>query len=259
VSAPAPLLPRGQRPVAIITGAARRVGRATALELAKAGCDTVITYRQSAQEAAGTLQDIRALGVDAFAEQLDLSDPVAVEALARRWAQSLPRADILVHNASEYGATPLADITPEYALRHYRVNALAPLLLSQRLAPLLARSTLPGGGAIVAMCDIMGLGRPRKNYTAYGMSKAALAEMVTALARELAPSVRVNGVAPGVVTFPEQGEDADPKMQAAYLSRVPLARAGTPEDAAEAVRWLALDARYTTGEIIRIDGGRWVT
>ena len=79
------------------------------------------------------------------------------------------------------------------------------------------------------------------------------------LARELAPRVRVNCVAPGVVAFPGRGRESDPESQAVYLKRVPMGRAGTPEDAAEAVRWLALDARYTTGQVVRVDGGRWIT
>jgi pteridine reductase len=108
------------------------------------------------------------------------------------------------------------------------------------------------------MCDMHALGRPRKGFAAYSMSKAALIEMVRCLARDLAPRVRVNGVAPGVVAFPESGYESTPDLQAKYLSRVPLDRSGTPEDAAEAVRWLALDARYTTGEIVRVDGGRWL-
>jgi pteridine reductase len=108
------------------------------------------------------------------------------------------------------------------------------------------------------MCDIHASERPRKNFAAYSMSKAALEQMVRVLALELAPKVRVNGVAPGVVAFPDSGAESDPEMQARYLKRVPLARSGTPEEAAEAVRWLALDATYTTGEVVRVDGGRWL-
>ncbi|HBS29901.1 MAG TPA: pteridine reductase, partial [Phycisphaerales bacterium] len=197
--------------------------------------------------------------VAARADALDLDDPDAVDAYARAGARDWPRLDILVHNASSYAPSPPDGPTAPDALGHYRVNALSPLLLSTALAPLLRASALPGGGAIVAMCDIHALGRPRPGFVAYEMSKAALGAMVSALARELAPRVRVNAVAPGVVAFPDSGADSDPAMQARYLSRVPLARAGTPEDAAEAVRWLALDARYTTGQIIRVDGGRWVT
>jgi pteridine reductase len=113
---------------------------------------------------------------------------------------------------------------------------------------------------MVAMCDIHALGEhglPRSHeYLAYAMSKAALAEMVRSLARELAPRVRVNAVAPGVAAWPESGRESDKAAQQAYLSKVPLARAGTPEECAEVVRWLALEATYLTGEIIRFDGGR---
>lgn len=245
-------------PTAVVTGGALRVGRAICLALARAGMDIALTYRSSEREAADLVRAVTDLGRVARAFPVELDDPAAVEALGRRLATDLPRLDVLVHNASVYGPTPLAGLTAETALRQYRVNALAPLLLSRALAGRLAGSALPGGGAIVAMCDIHALGRPRRDFTAYGMSKAALAEMVQTLARDLAPGVRVNGVAPGVVAFPEQGYESTPELQRKYLSRVPLGRSGTPEDAAEAVRWLALDARYTTGEILRIDGGRWL-
>jgi pteridine reductase len=131
-------------------------------------------------------------------------------------------------------------------------------MLSARLSPLFERSLLPGGAAVVAMCDIHAMGRPRRDFAAYSMSKAALEEMVRSLARDLAPSVRVNGVAPGVVAWPDSGIESESAEQSRYLRRVPLARAGEPEDAAKAVVWLALDATYITGDIIRVDGGRWL-
>ena len=143
---------------------------------------------------------------------------------------------MLVHNASVYEPTPLAELTIEALERNYRVHLAAPALLTKHLAPLLSQSPLRAGGAIVCMCDIHALGRPRKDYLAYNTSKAALAQLVTTLARELAPRIRVNGVAPGAVAFAKQGPDADAKMQQQYLSRVPLGRSGTPEEAAEAVR-----------------------
>ncbi len=115
---------------------------------------------------------------------------------------------------------------------------------------------MKGGGAVVAMADIHAMGLPRPAFSAYAMSKAALVEMVRSLARELAPRVRVNGVAPGVVAWPEQGYESESGAQAAYLKRVPLARAGAPEEAAAAVAWLAMDATYVTGQILRLDGGR---
>ncbi|MGE3107146.1 MAG: SDR family oxidoreductase [Phycisphaerales bacterium] len=264
---------RPARPVALVTGATRRVGLAIAAALARAGCDLIITYRSSlaaarearqavlrAASAAPTAAPPAAAPPDPCVEliELDLSDPARVESAGRLLADRSTGIDVLVHNASIYGPTPLASLSAADALRHFHVNALAPLMLSKHLAPALARSSLPGGGAIVAMLDIHAMGLPRSNYSAYAMSKAALHEMVRSLAKELAPRVRVNAVAPGVVAWPDQHghEESDPAVRAAYLARVPLARAGTPDDAAEAVRWLALHARYMTGQVLRIDGGR---
>lgn len=246
------------RPLAIVTGGARRVGRAICATLARHGCDILLTYRTSEDDAATVVKELREHGAAARAERLDLDDCDATLAWGERIASEEPRADVLVHNASIYAPTPLDELDAATALRHYRVNALSPLLLCKALAPALGRSTLPGGGAIVAMTDMHVLGRPRVEFSAYSMSKAALTEMVRTLARDLAPRVRVNAVAPGVVAFPESGYESDPEAQARYIARVPLDRAGTPSDAAEAVRWLALEARYTTGEIVRVDGGRWL-
>jgi len=126
------------------------------------------------------------------------------------------------------------------------------------LAPMLGASKLQGGGAVVAMADMHAMGRPRKDFPAYGMSKAALIDLVRTLARALAPDVRTNAVAPGVVAWPEEGYESDQAAQQAYLRRVPLHRAGTPEDAAKLVAALALDHTYVNGEVIRLDGGRWL-
>lgn len=247
------------RPLAIVTGGARRVGRAICLALGGAGCDVLFTYHTSEREARATRDEVRALGVEASVAPLDLNDAKAVEAFGESVATSRPRVDVLVHNASTYEPSPLESVTTEQAMRHYQVNALAPLLLTRALAGRLRESPRPGGGAVVAMCDIHAMDRPRRNYAAYNLSKAALSQMVASLALDLAPRVRVNGVAPGVVAFPESGHESDPEMQRRYLSRVPLGRSGTVEEAAEAVRWLALSATYTTGQIIRIDGGRSLT
>ncbi len=163
---------------------------------------------------------------------------------------------MLVHNASTYEPSPLEALDLARAARQYQVNALSPLALSAALAPLLSRGERPGGGAIVAMLDIHAEGHARRDHAAYAMSKAALSAMVRSLAVDLAPGVRVNGVAPGVVAWPETGPDADAAMQERYLTRVPLGRAGTPEEAAGAVAFLALDAGYTTGHVLAVDGGR---
>lgn len=249
----------GTRPIAIVTGAARRVGLASAKALARSRCDLVITYRQSGAEAEEAVSELLRLGAAARADRIDLNDLESTEAWAARLATELPRIDVLVHNASEYQATPLAQVTGDSLLENYRVHVGAPALVTKRLAGRLRASTLLGGGAVVCMCDIHAMGRPRKDHLPYAVSKAALVELVRSLALELAPQVRVNGVAPGAVAFAEEGRDADPKMQERYLARVPLGRVGTPEEAAEVVRWLALDATYVTGQILRVDGGRWIT
>ena len=247
------------RPVALVTGGARRIGRAICLALARAGCDIVLTYKNSRSDAEQTAADARVLGVDAQAYVIAFDEAANLPASLEALADIRPRWDVLVHSASAYEPSPLAGLSPERLLRDYTVNAVAPLLLSRAVAPALARSPLPGGGTIVAMADIHALGEhglPRKDFASYAMSKAALVEMVRSLARELAPRVRVNALAPGVVAWPESGHESDEAAQRAYLRRVPLARAGTPEDAAAAVRWLALDAHYITGQVIRLDGGR---
>jgi pteridine reductase len=248
----------GSRPIALVTGGAVRVGRAICLELARAGCDIILTYRTRQDEAAALCNEIVQLGVNATCEPLDLDNLAGVELLGQRLAAETPRLDILVHNASIYAPTPLKTVTTDDLLHHYRVNAVAPLLLTRALADRLSASPNDGGGAVVAMSDMHVLGRPRRDFSAYAMSKAALTEMVRTLAVDLAPKARVNAVAPGVVAFPDAGYESDPEMQARYLQRVPLKRSGTPEDAARAVRWLALEATYVTGEIIRLDGGRWL-
>ena len=248
----------GSRPVALVTGGVRRVGLAIARRLARAGMDLVVTYRSSEEDAASARAVLAELGADVRLERLDLDDHAQVESVGARLARELGRLDALVLSASAYGATPLAEVTAETGLALYRVNALAPLLLCKWLSPLLAESSLEAGGSIVAMADVHAMGRPRVGFSAYSMSKAALVEMVRSLARELAPAVRVNGIAPGVVAWPEEGVESQERAQERYLSRVPLGRAGTPEDAAEMVRWLVLDAGYVTGEVIRLDGGRWL-
>lgn len=248
----------GERPIALITGAAKRVGRATAIELARAGFDLVITYNTSEDEAAETMRRAKKAAndktFDASAFQIDFHDPSLVEELADELT-GLPRLDAIVHNASSYAPSPLDERCVENAVGQYLVNALAPLILSASLAPQLAASPLEGGGAIVGFSDIHVLGRPRAGYAAYAMSKAAHTEMIRTLAIDLAPKVRVNAIAPGVVAWPA---DADPETVKAYEARIPLGRPGTPEDAAKLVRWLILEATYLTGEIIRLDGGRWL-
>lgn len=244
----------------LITGGTRRVGLAIARAFAahRRGSHLILTTREVGPDAASAQGELEALGASVRIERLDTGDLTAVEAFTQGLGRSRDALDALVLNASSYDETPLENLRATDLDRHMRVNAFGPVLLARGVASLLAKSSLPHGGGIVAMADMHVLGRPRKNLLAYSMSKAALVEAIRVLARELAPRVRVNAVAPGVIEWPTSGPDSNPAFQEAYLKRVPLGRAGTADDAAEVVRWLALDAAYTTGEIVRVDGGRWL-
>jgi pteridine reductase len=236
---------------AIVTGAARRVGRAVALELARAGWDLVLTCRTRRAEADRVAAECAA--ASATVAELDLDD---LGAVGRFGADAASRGvDALVLNASSYERTPFGAIAAPVAERELRVNAIAPLILSQSLAPALAASRLSGGGAIVAFGDIHAAGRPRRAFAPYLMSKAALHAMVEALAVELAPAVRVNAILPGVVAWPD---DAPASERESYEARIPLGRPGTPEDAARLARSIIEDMPYVTGSLIRLDGGRWL-
>jgi len=245
-------------PLALVTGGAKRVGRATCLALARSGCDLIVTYNTSDADARTLKSEIESLGRVCSLAHLPLGDPEQTERLAVELAGTIEKLDVLVHNASIYGPSPLTEVSAAQAIEHFTINALAPMLITKAFRSRLEQSTLTGGASIVAMADIHVLGLPRSGFSAYSMSKAALVELVRTLSRELVPRVRVNAVAPGVVQWPDEGEDTKDAVQQAYLSRVPLGRAGTPEEAAECVRWLALDATYLTGQVIRVDGGRFI-
>lgn len=245
-----------ERPVALVTGGAKRVGRAIAMELARAGCDLVVTYRSSDDEARTLADEAERHASSVRFDRLDLADADATDRYARTLRGKLGRLDVLVHNASVYEPSDLADVTGERAARDMRVHAISPLVLTSRLAPLLTTSALPGGGCVVCMCDIHAMGLPRKGFAPYAMSKAACVEMVRSLAIDLAPGARAVGIAPGVIAWPDGGYESDEAAQRAYLERVPLARAGTPEEAAGLVRYLALESTYITGQVVTLDGGR---
>lgn len=240
----------GKPPVALITGAAKRIGATIARKLHAAGYDIVLHYRQSAREAVELeteLDGIRAGSV--LIAQADLTQTERLPELVARSIERFGRLDALVNNASAFYPTPISAATPAMWEDVFASNARAPFFLSQAAAPYLKIAN----GAIVNLVDIYAE-RPLKNHTVYCMAKAALAMMTLSLARELAPEVRVNGVAPGAVLWPESGKDyVDRKT---LIAGTALQRTGDPADVAEAVRWLLMDARYTTGQIVRVDGGR---
>ena len=243
--------------LAIVTGGAKRVGRAVALALAGAGLDVAITYRRSGEAAQQLVEQIESMGRRALAIELDLAQPDAADELAAAVEPRFDRVRALVNNAAIYWPTPLAELDASAYDTFQAVNARTPLLLARRLAPLLAAgfdAARPAtAGRIVNFADIHVLGQPRPGYAAYSASKAAVLELTRSLAVELAPAVTVNAVAPGVVAWAQGMSEAGKQ---AYLARTPLGRPGTPADAAEAVRWLVCDAHYCTGQVIRVDGGR---
>lgn len=243
--------------VALVTGGARRVGRAIALGLAEAGMDVAITYRASAVEAVDTVHQIEQAGRRAAAIEADLAAADAAERVFDHFSRAFDRLDALVNNAAMYGPTPWGAVTAQNFDAHMAVNARAPLLLTQRFAPMLAAHADPRNpstlGRVVNLIDVHAMGRPVKGYAAYSASKAALLEITRSLARELAPTVTVNAIAPGVVAWPES---MPREQREQYLSRVPMGRAGTPGDVAAAVVFLVRDAPYCTGQVICLDGGR---
>ncbi len=238
------------RPAALVTGSARRIGAAIARRLHAAGFDLALHYRDSAGEAqalAAELESARAGSVVLL--QADLAQFDRLPELVAKAVGRFGRLDALVNNASAFYPTPFGATTPAQWDELFAINARAPFFLAQAAAPHLASAN----GAIVNIADIYAE-RPLRGHAVYAMGKAALLHMTRALALELAPQVRVNAVSPGAILWPENGKD--PEAQSALLARTPLGRIGTPGEIAEAVRWLLQDARYCTGQVLRVDGGR---
>jgi pteridine reductase len=240
--------------VALVTGAARRIGAAIARRLHADGYDLALHYRDSAEAMralAAELEAARAGSV--LVLQADLAEFDRLPELVASTVGRYGRLDALVNNASAFFPTPFGATTPQQWDALFAVNARAPYFLAQAAAPHLRAAH----GAIVNLADIHGE-RPLRGHAVYGMGKAALIHMTRALALELAPQVRVNAVAPGAILWPEpeSGDGKDAAAQAALLARTPLGRIGTTAEIAEAVRWLLRDAGYTSGQLIRVDGGR---
>jgi pteridine reductase len=241
------------RPVVVITGAAKRVGAVMAEALLDAGYDLALSHRHSAAQARALAARLEAKRAQScLLLPLDLDDCTAFAGFAAAILARFGRIDALVNNASAFHPTPLATATPAQWDELFSANARAPFFLAQALAPELAARR----GCIVNLVDIYGE-RPLPDHPIYSMSKAALVMMTQALARDLAPDVRVNAIAPGAVLWPESGKSEAQRQ--ALLARVPLARVGSPDDIARAALFLLRDAPYVTGEIIRVDGGRALT
>lgn len=243
-----------KQPVVLVTGGARRVGAAIVRQLHAAGCAVAIHYRRSSSEAEALAQELNAVrpesaAIFAAALEDDATLPPLVAAVIERFGH----LDGLVNNASAFYPTPVGETTSAHWDDLFAANARAPFFLAQAAAPALREAK----GAIVNIVDIYAE-RPLAGHVVYSMAKAALVMLTQALAKDLAPEIRVNAVAPGAILWPESGKPEE--AAEALIAKTPLAHKGDPGDVAEAVRWLLLDARYTTGQVVRVDGGRalWI-
>ena len=235
---------------ALVTGGARRVGAEIVRHLHAAGAKVAIHCHRSTAEAAALAAELNAQrAASAFVCTADLLQIDALRPLVAGVVAQAGGLHILVNNASSFYPTPLETVTPEQWADLMGTNVAAPLFLAQAAAAELKRAH----GLVVNIADIHGL-RPLPNYLVYSTAKAALIHLTRGLARELAPEVRVNAVAPGPVLWPEAELDAAQKQE--IISRTLLQRAGSPADVARAVRFFATDAPYVTGQILSVDGGR---
>jgi pteridine reductase len=235
---------------ALVTGGARRLGAAIARRLHAAGASVLLHYRDSESDAAKLESELNALRPKSAAKvKAELLAPIAPFALVSAARESFGRLDLLVNNASSFFPVGIGAIEPSHWEELVGSNLRAPLFICQEAAPELAKDQ----GSIVNIVDIHAE-RPLKGYPIYSIAKAGLAALTRSLAVELAPRVRVNGVSPGAIAWPEDGQ-FDPAERDRVVATTPLARIGSPEDIAQAVHFLAC-APYVTGQIIAVDGGR---
>lgn len=232
--------------IVLVTGGAKRVGRAIVERLAAKNWQVIFTYLRSEDEAKSLAKKSNAIAIRA-----DLTEPnAAIEIISERIG-SIGRLDAIVNNASMFHANSLSQVDLESSRKMMAIHFESPMLLAKHFEHMLRASA----GSIVNMIDLLAE-RPWPEYLAYSASKAALANLTLSLARELAPQVRVNGIAPGVVDWPAEFPHEDREI---YLKRVPLGRPGNPSDVADLVQFLLDSGSYITSQIIRLDGGRSIT
>ena len=239
-----------QQKVVLITGAAKRIGAQIAQTLHQADMNVLLHYHQSPDAATKLVKQLNQQRPDsAHAVTADLSDSQAIKALAQTARDHWGHLDILVNNAAAFYPTELKSLDDAHWTQLINVNMKAPLFLSCALAEALAERQ----GCIINIGDIHAI-RPLKGHTVYSASKAGLAMITQSLAKELAPEVRCNAVAPGAILWPQNDYDDDKRQT--VLNRTLLKRAGHPTDIASAVLFLARDANYITGQTLIVDGGR---
>jgi NAD(P)-dependent dehydrogenase (short-subunit alcohol dehydrogenase family) len=237
--------------VALVTGAARRVGKSIALALAERGAHVVITYNTSAAEAQVTLREIEALGVHGSALQGDITRSDDVNTIVQQILDRFGRIDILVNNASNYYKTPFASLTEAEWDDLVGTNLKGTFLVSKRVGDEMLKA---GSGKIINLADWAGF-RPYKDYIPYCVAKAGVIALTQALAKTLAPDIQVNAIAPGPVMLPD---DFSESLRDAVIRATPLKRLGTPLDIARTVMFLVEGSDFITGAIIPVDGGRLI-
>ena len=237
---------------ALITGGAKRVGAASARLLHAAGANLMIHYRSSATEARALQAELNAIRPESVALiQADLLDIGGLPSLVNRTVATFGGLDVLINNASSFYPTPVGTIGEEDWIDLMGSNLKAPLFLSQAAAPELKKRR----GCIINITDIHA-DRPMKSYVVYSIAKAGLVGLTKSMARELAPEVRVNAVAPGPIMWPEDDANFDEVSRQRIISHTMLKRAGDPADIALAVRFFAMDTHFVTGQVLAVDGGR---
>ncbi len=237
---------------ALVTGAGKRIGATIARALHEAGANVAVHYFTSALDAEQIVAEMNSQRHgSALAVGGDIRDIAAVERIIAEVTASAGRLDVLVNNASSFYPTPLGTITNEAWHDLIDSNLKAPVFLAQAALPHLKRAR----GVIINIVDIHAQ-RPLRHHVVYGAAKAGLAMLTRSLAKDLGPEIRVNGVAPGAILWPESG--ISESVQQTILRQVPLKRTGAPEDIASAVVYLVRDAAYVSGQILAVDGGRSV-
>lgn len=241
--------------VALVTGAAKRIGAEIARQLHQQGFNLVIHFYHSASEAQKLIEELNSLrpnsatGISADLNRVEQIIHLATQAVAR-WQ----RLDLLVNNASSFYPTPLGEATENDWDKLINSNLKAPFFLAQALAPALRASE----GCIINIADIYAE-KPLKNHSIYSIAKAGNQMLTKSLAQELAPAVRVNGIAPGAILWPEPADKLSDDDKQKMLAKIPLQQRGQAEDIAKAIVFLANDAPYITGHTMTIDGGRSIT
>jgi pteridine reductase len=236
----------------LITGGAKRVGAAICRRLHAHGADLMIHYRSSLAEAQRLQNELNQIRPDSVAlVQADLSKPDQLPCLVNKTITHFGKLDALVNNASSFFATAIGEITENSWNDLISSNLKAPLFLSQAAAPYLKKQQ----GCIINIIDIHA-DRPLKDYVVYNIAKGGLVSLTKSLALELSPTIRVNGVSPGPILWPENDEWANESVRQHIIDQTLLKRIGEPDDIAKTVLFLITEAPYITGQIISVDGGR---